>query len=54
MGERIGEWLVERFALFGVPFQNWMAVALVIVLSWTVWLWLRGWLSNRNDDEWGD
>jgi hypothetical protein len=47
MGERIGQWLVGQFTLFGVPFQNWMAVAFVIVVLWMVCLWLAGWFGDR-------
>jgi hypothetical protein len=47
MRERFGQWLVGQFALFGVHFQNWMAVALVIVVLWVIYLWLGGWLGNR-------
>jgi hypothetical protein len=47
MGEQIGQWLLGQFTLFGVPFQNWMAVALVIVVVWIVGLWLGGWLGDR-------
>jgi cell division protein FtsX len=28
----VGNWLTERFTLFGATFPNWMTVALVIVL----------------------
>jgi hypothetical protein len=47
MRERIGQWLVGQFSLFGVPFQNWMALAVVIVVLWIVCLWLGGWLRDR-------
>jgi hypothetical protein len=47
MRERIGQWLVGQFALFGVPFQNWMVVALLIVVLWIAYLWWRGWLGDR-------
>jgi hypothetical protein len=47
MGERIGQWLVGQFALFGVHFQNWMALALAIVVLWSAWLWLGGRQGNR-------
>jgi hypothetical protein len=47
MGERIGQWLVGLFAFFGVEVQNWMAVALVIVVLWMVGLWLAGWFGDR-------
>jgi hypothetical protein len=46
MGERIGQWLVGQFALFGVPFQNWMAVALVIVVFGIAVIWF----GRRSDD----
>jgi di/tricarboxylate transporter len=47
MGERIGQWLVGQFALFGIPFQNWMAVALAIVVLWMLGLWFAGWFGDR-------
>jgi hypothetical protein len=32
------EWLVERFTLLGVSFQNWMVVALaMIVIAVLIW-----------------
>jgi uncharacterized iron-regulated membrane protein len=40
MRDRVGRWLVEQFAVFGVHFQNWMAVALVIVVLSGLYLWL--------------
>jgi len=34
----VREWLVERFTLLGLSFQNWMVVALVmIVIAVLVW-----------------
>jgi hypothetical protein len=38
-GARVGNWLVARFTLFGVTFQNWMTVALVIVLIGMLIAW---------------
>ena len=26
------DWLIERFTLLGIPFQNWMVVALAIII----------------------
>jgi hypothetical protein len=50
MREWVGQWLVGQFSLFGVPFQNWMAVAALIVLLWIVSLWLGRRLRDREDD----
>jgi hypothetical protein len=30
----VGEWLVERFSIFGFHVQNWMVLAIAIVASW--------------------
>jgi hypothetical protein len=37
----VGNWLTERFTLFGVTFQNWMMVALAIVLVAVLIAWWR-------------
>jgi hypothetical protein len=37
----MGDWLVERFTLLGVTFQNWMIVALAIVLVGGLLAWWR-------------
>jgi hypothetical protein len=29
----MGDWLAEHFTLMGVPFQNWMVVAVAIIPS---------------------
>lgn len=42
MSNRIGQWLVGQFSIFGIQFQNWMAVAVTIVVLWLIYLWLRG------------
>jgi hypothetical protein len=34
------ERLVAQFPVFGIPFQNWMAVAIVIVLVSALFVWL--------------
>jgi cell division protein FtsX len=46
----MSDWLVRKFTLFGVPVQNWMFIALVMILigiavSW----WSRG---SINDVPW--
>ena len=38
---RMGLWMVERFTLAGVTFQNWMIVALAIVLVGGLLAWWR-------------
>jgi hypothetical protein len=42
MGEEISQWLVGEFAVFGVHFQNWMPIAVAIVLLCIVYQWIRG------------
>jgi hypothetical protein len=37
------EWLVAQFPVFGLPFQNWMVVAIAIVVVSA----LFGWLTYR-------
>jgi hypothetical protein len=37
----MGNWLVARFTLSGVTFQNWMMVALALVLVATLITWWR-------------
>jgi cell division protein FtsX len=37
----VGDWLAERFTLFGATFQNWMTVALVIVMVGVLIAWWR-------------
>jgi hypothetical protein len=39
----MGDWLVMHFTLFGMPAQNWMLVALAIMLVGII----ISWLSNR-------
>jgi len=34
------EWLVAEFPVFGLPVQNWMAIAIVIVLVSALFVWL--------------
>jgi hypothetical protein len=36
----MGEWLVAQFPVFGIPFQNWMAIAIAIVLASALFAWL--------------
>jgi hypothetical protein len=37
----MGNWLIRQFTLGGIAtFQNWMVVALVIVLAWIALIWL--------------
>jgi len=37
----MGEWLVAQFPVWGIPFQNWMALASAIVLVWVLFVWLK-------------
>jgi len=36
----MAQWLVAQFPIFGVPFQNWMAVAIAIVVVSALFVWL--------------
>jgi hypothetical protein len=36
----MAQWLVAQFPFFGVPFQNWMAVAIAIVVVSALFVWL--------------
>ncbi len=36
----MGAWLVLQFPVFGLPFQNWMAVAVAIILVSALFVWL--------------
>jgi hypothetical protein len=33
-------WLVEPFPVFGIPFQNWMMVAIAIAVVSALFVWL--------------
>jgi hypothetical protein len=35
----MGDWLVTRFTVFGVPGQNWMLIALAIIVVSIVLSW---------------
>jgi hypothetical protein len=35
----VGDWLVEEFTIWGASLQNWMAVALAIILIAIVLAW---------------
>ena len=37
------DWLAERFTLLGVTFQNWMILALAIILVGVLIAWWRQW-----------
>jgi hypothetical protein len=43
----MSEWLAGEFALLGVHFQNWMPLALTIIVSWMVFLWWKGSFDSR-------
>jgi hypothetical protein len=40
-GPLVAEWLAGEFTVLGYHFQNWMLVALVVVLIGAVLQWLR-------------
>jgi cbb3-type cytochrome oxidase subunit 3 len=35
----MGAWLVEHFTVFGVPAQNWMLIALALILIGIILAW---------------
>jgi len=37
----VSDWLVEHFTLLGVTFQNWMILALAIILVGALVAWWR-------------
>jgi cell division protein FtsX len=37
----VGAWLAERFTLLGVTFQNWMLIAVVVILIAVLIAWWR-------------
>jgi len=47
MGISVSEWLVRDFTFVGVHLQNWMPLALVIVLLCVIFQWLRGSFRDR-------
>jgi hypothetical protein len=38
----MGNWLIERFTLLGVTFQNWVILALAVILVGALIAWWRG------------
>jgi hypothetical protein len=36
----MGEWLVEQFPVWGIPFQNWMVLVAAIILVSVLFVWL--------------
>jgi hypothetical protein len=40
-GYPVGNWLAARFTLLGVTFQNWMTVALAVILVAVLIAWWR-------------
>jgi hypothetical protein len=47
-GTIVSEWLATDFTFFGVHFQNWMPIALVVVVLCVVFQVLRGSYRGRN------
>jgi hypothetical protein len=41
LGDVVAEWLASEFTLFGVHFQNWMPLALAIVVLGVLFQWHR-------------
>jgi hypothetical protein len=50
MGAGFGQWLVRSFSLFGIQFQNWMAVAAGILALWILYHWLKKSLHRSDRD----
>ena len=42
VGHGMGNWLIERFTLLGVTFQNWVILALAVILVGALIAWWRG------------
>ena len=36
MGNTVADWLIGHFAVFGIQFQNWMLIAVAIVVLATI------------------
>jgi hypothetical protein len=47
MGISVSEWLARDFTFVGLHLQNWMPLALVIVLLCVIFQWLRGSFRDR-------
>jgi hypothetical protein len=41
MGDTVAEWLAREFTVLGIHFQNWMPLALAIVVLGVLLQWLR-------------
>ena len=39
----MSDWLVRGFTVFGIPTQNWMLIALAVILVSIVFLWWSRW-----------
>jgi len=50
MGGSFAQWLVGSFTILGIQFQNWMAVAAVMLLLWLGYLSLKGRRGNPDLD----
>jgi disulfide bond formation protein DsbB len=48
MGMAVSEWLAREFAVFGIHFQNWMLLALAIVVVCVLFQWFKGSYRDRN------
>lgn len=48
MGDGVAQWLAGEFVFLGVHFQNWMPVALAIVVLAILYQWLRGPFGDRD------
>jgi hypothetical protein len=40
MRDRVGAWLVGYFSVLGFQFQNWMPLAVGIVVIWIAFVWI--------------
>jgi hypothetical protein len=44
----MAQWLAGEFTLLGVHFQNWMPLALAIIVLWVVFMWWKGSFDARH------
>jgi hypothetical protein len=50
MGVEFEQWLVRSFTLFGIQFQNWMAIAAGILVLWILYHLLQKSLHRSDRD----
>jgi hypothetical protein len=50
MGVDFEQWLVRSFTLFGIQFQNWMAIAVGILVLWILFHWAQKGIHRSDRD----